>query len=90
MRTFLRTIAILGMLCSSLIGYSPATACTGITIKPKDGSVIFARTLEFAVDLQSSIGVIPRGLEFTGSTAAGVPGLRWSSRYGAVGLNMYG
>lgn len=90
MRTCLRTLAILGILGSTLIRVAPAAACTGITIKPQDGSVIFARTLEFAVDLKSSIGVIPRGLDFTGATAGGEPGLAWTSRYGAVGMNMYG
>ncbi len=69
---------------------SAALACTGITIKPKDGAVIFARTLEFAMDLKSAVIVVPRGLSQTGSTPDGQPGLRWTSRYGSVGMNAFG
>lgn len=90
MRHFLRPLAVLGILAGNLITFSTAAACTGLTIKPQDGSVIFARTLEFAVDLQSSVGIIPRDMDFTGDTTSGAPGLAWTSRYGAVGMNMYG
>lgn len=64
-----------------------APACTGITIKPKDGSVIFARTLEYAVDIKSDIIIVPRGREFIGSTPSGRLGLRWKTKYGMVGMN---
>jgi len=71
------------------VGASPALvrACTGITIKPKDGSIIFARTLEFAVDIKSSIIVVPRGKAYVGTSPGDKPGLRWKTRYGIVGAN---
>jgi len=72
-----------------LLGTPSAPACTGITIKPKDGSIIFARTLEFAVDLKSNILVVPRGKEYVGSTPTGKPGLRWKTKYGLVGMNAF-
>ncbi len=65
-------------------------ACTGITIKPNDGSVLFARTLEFAQDIHSNAIIIPRGMKFVGSTPDGSPGLPWTTRYGAVGMNACG
>ena len=35
----------------------PVIACTGITLRAKDGSVIFARTLEWGLfDLKSNLG----------------------------------
>ncbi len=68
----------------------PAPACTGITIRAGDGSVIFARTLEFAVDIRSEVIVVPRGRDHVGSTPAGRPGLRWRSRYASVGMNAFG
>ncbi len=68
----------------------PVLACTGITIRPRDGSVIFARTLEFAVDIRSNVIVVPRGRDHVGATPAGRPGLRWRSRYGSVGMNACG
>ena len=64
-------------------------ACTGITIKPKDGSIIFARTLEFAADIKSNIIVIPRGKEYVGTAPGDKPGLRWKTKYGIVGANAF-
>src|SRR3954470_2459383 len=70
--------------CPSLV-----QACTGITIKPKDGSVVFARTLEFAEDIKSNIIVIPRGKEYVGTAPGDRPGLRWTTKYGSVGFNAF-
>lgn len=69
---------------------SLARACTGITIRPKDGSIVFARTLEFAVDIQSEVLIVPRGRETVGSTPDGRPGLRWKTKYASVGMNAFG
>ena len=69
---------------------STAPACTGITIKPKDGSIIFARTLEFAADIKSNIIIVPRGKEFVGTAPGDKPGLRWKTKYGIVGANAFG
>jgi choloylglycine hydrolase len=64
-------------------------ACTGITIKPKDGSTIFARTLEFALDIKSNIIVVPRGKEYVGTAPGDKPRLRWKTKYGIVGANAF-
>ena len=48
-----RALATLVVLSQSVASPLPVWACTGITIKPGDGSIIFARTLEFALDLKS-------------------------------------
>ena len=68
----------------------PAVACTGIRIKPNDGSIIAARTLEFAADLHSNIIVVPRARESVGTAPGNKPGLRWKSKYGSVGTNALG
>ncbi|MCR9230243.1 MAG: choloylglycine hydrolase family protein [bacterium] len=68
---------------------SDTSACTGITIKPKDGSAIFGRTLEFAQDLKSNIIIIPRNRENVGSTPNQKPGLSWTSNYAMVGMNAF-
>ncbi|MGB9164362.1 MAG: linear amide C-N hydrolase, partial [Rhodomicrobium sp.] len=40
-------------------------ACTGITLKATDGSVVFGRTLEWgSFDLKSRLTVIPRGYRY--------------------------
>jgi choloylglycine hydrolase len=86
-KTHLPTATILGIVAfTALVASSPSPACTGITIKPKDGSIIFARTLEFAVDLKSNILVVPRGKTFLGTAPGDQPGLRWTSRFGIVGV----
>jgi len=87
-KTWIQAAAILGILV--LIHPSTAPACTGITIKPKDGSVIFARTLEFAVDIKSNIIIVPRGKEFVGTAPGDKAGLRWKTKYGIVGTNAFG
>ena len=55
----LRGILVTLLVLSQVTSPSLAWACTGITIKPKDGSIIFARTLEFDVDVMSNIVVVP-------------------------------
>ena len=89
MKPFLRTTTILAFASIIAFASSTAPACTGITIKPKDGSVIFARTLEFAADLKSNIIVVPRGTEYVGTAPGGKPGHRWKTRYGTVGANAF-
>ena len=89
MKAPFRAAAIFGLLSLIPCGPSPALACTGITIKPKDGSVIFARTLEFAVDLKSNILIVPRGKDYVASAPDNLSGLHWQSKYGAVGINAF-
>lgn len=62
--------------------------CTGIRLNAHNGAVVFARTLEFAQDIESSIILIPRNFTFQGTTPSGEPrGLRWQSKYAVVGAN---
>ena len=65
-------------------------ACTGIELRPLDGSVLSGRTLEFALDLESSALHVPRGLAYAGSTPDGTAGLKWTTRFAAVGANAVG
>jgi choloylglycine hydrolase len=67
-----------------------ASACTGIRLEAEDGSVVYARTLEFGADLKSQVLFLPRNYEFVGTTASGKPGLTWNSKFAAVGLNGLG
>jgi choloylglycine hydrolase len=67
-----------------------AQACTGITLIAADGTVVHARTLEFAIDLDSNVIMVPRGFARVGSTPDGKPGLKWKSKYASVGANGVG
>ncbi|MBA4015636.1 MAG: choloylglycine hydrolase [Pirellula sp.] len=89
-KTLLSVAAILVAVATVGFVSSPAPACTGITITPRDGSVIFARTLEFASDMQSNVLIVPRGQEYVGTAPGDKPGLRWTSKYGVVGTNAFG
>jgi len=64
--------AVIATLCFLAASNQPAVACTGIRIKPKDGSVIAARTMEFAADLHSNVVLIPRATEFVTSLTSSI------------------
>jgi choloylglycine hydrolase len=70
--------------------FGAAHACTGIKVKSEDGSVIFARTAEFGVDLDIRPIGIPAGAKFVGSAPENKPGLAWTAKYAAIGSNTLG
>jgi penicillin V acylase-like amidase (Ntn superfamily) len=59
--------------------------CTGIGIKPGDGSIICARTVEFGVDG----GCKPDGKELASSTPDNKPGLARASKYAAMSMDVH-
>lgn len=66
---------------------SQSIACTGISLTAADGSYIQARTIEWAKgELKSEYVIIPRGEELQSYTPSGLNGMRFSARYGVVGL----
>ncbi len=67
-----------------------AQACTGITLTAADGTVVHARTMEFAIDVHSDVIVVPRGFARVGTTPDHQPGLKWKSKYASVGANGVG
>ncbi|SFJ63450.1 linear amide C-N hydrolase [Planctomicrobium piriforme] len=72
-----------------LLAGSPLLACTGITLTAKDGTVVYGRTMEWgSFDIKSRIMVVGRGTKFTGSTPDAKPGLTWTGKYGAAGIEM--
>lgn len=82
MRQLIARVAGLALLASG------AVACTGITLKAKDGSVLSGRTMEWGLfDLQSRIIIVPRGLAVSAELSDGKPGMTWQTRYGVVGLD---
>jgi len=89
-KSVLRSFMAVAAAAILLLAQPSAKACTGIRLTAEDGSVIHARTLEFAVDLKSDVIVIPRGYSRTGSTPDGKEGLKWQSKYASVGANGVG
>jgi choloylglycine hydrolase len=85
----LRKAASAFAVCALLLGTAvhPSQACTGIRLVAKDGTVVYARTLEFGIDLHSEVLMVPRGYARTGTTPDGKEGLKWKAKYASVGLN---
>jgi choloylglycine hydrolase len=63
--------------------------CTGIRLKAEDGSVVYARTLEFAVDIHSDVVFVPRGHARTATAPEGT-GKSWTSSYASLGASAEG
>ena len=72
----------------SAVVATPAGACTGITLTAKDGSRVLARTIEWGGSvLKSEYVIVPRGFEQQSFTPTGTNGLRFTAKYGYVGLS---
>lgn len=65
----------------------PVYACTGITLKSKDGATIVARTIEWAESVMNTMYVVvPRNQEIQSITPLGMDGLKFKTKHGFVGL----
>ena len=60
--TMIRRAAILMLMAAFSLTTTPSFACTGISLKAKDGAAIRGRTLEFGFPLQSNVLVVPAGI----------------------------
>src|SRR5205823_4729619 len=56
----------------------------------EDGTVIHARTMEFAIDIHSDVMMVPRGYARLGTTPDGKEGLKWKAKYASIGANGVG
>lgn len=73
---------------SIFISSIPSFGCTGIRLKAQDGSIVYARTMEFTAEMESAIIVVPRNYQFIGTLPSqNSEGLTWKSKYAAVGAN---
>lgn len=73
---------------AALVMMPVADGCTGITLKAKDGAVVFGRTMEWGTfDLLSQVVIVPRGEHFTGHTPDHISGFTWKGQHGFVGLD---
>lgn len=62
--------------------------CTAIELKTKDGAIVHGRTVEFGIEIDISVAVVPRGYSFTGKIPQGV-GMSYKTKYAAVGIIGY-
>lgn len=82
------TITLLAAL--AVLSVQQASACTGITLRTATGETVPARTIEWAAgDLNSCYNIVPRGHVQRSLTPGGEhDGLRFTARYGYVGLSV--
>ena len=59
--------------------------CTRAVYRGLDNLVITGRTMDWLNDMKSNIWAFPRGIERDG--AAGANSIRWTSKYGSVGVS---
>ncbi len=71
-----------------LFATSTTNACTGVKIKTKAGVAVHGRTLEFGIEVPTSLIVVPRNYQFIGSTSNG-DGLKYKAKYSFTGLITY-
>jgi choloylglycine hydrolase len=86
-----KAVSIVGA-CAILLSSAlqPTQACTGIRLIADDGAVVYARTMEFNIDIHSDAMMFPRGYARIGTTPDGKEGLKWKAKYASVGLNGVG
>lgn len=72
------------MLCTIVL---PLSACSSLRLKAKDGTVVYARTMDFPHDLHSEIIFYPRNIEFHGTLPGNKAGYCWKNKYGIIGIN---
>lgn len=85
--TFKKLISAIAIIFTFQFGN--ISACTGITLKSGDNSIIVARTIEWGgSDLNSMYAVIPQGHEQQSFTPDGKNGMKFTSKYGYVGLSV--
>ena len=64
---------------------SAADACTGIMLKTKDGKTVSGRTLEFGVEVSTSLIAVPANYQFVGKTDNG-DGMKYKTKYSMTGI----
>ena len=82
-----RRVATTALIAAFALATTPGFACTGISLKAKDGAAVRGRTLEFGFPIQSKVLVIPAGKEMSGTLPDGGKGLAYTTRYGIVSAN---
>ncbi|MBM4327899.1 MAG: choloylglycine hydrolase family protein [Deltaproteobacteria bacterium] len=82
---------ILLVVCATLIlSAESAYSCMSFRVIAKDGTIMIGRTMEFGVDSQWKIAVVPRNMQFTSPAPGGKTGLTWKNKYGYVAVVGWG
>lgn len=77
-------------LAGAMAATAPAQACTNIMLTAADGTPVYARTMEYALEVKPDVVVIPRHFDYVGVRPANMQGIKWTSRYAVVGVMSFG
>ncbi len=86
----LRKTMFTAIFISCLVLFGAAYACTDFQLKATDGSIVIGRSMEFAMGIDSDIVTYPKTNEVTSLAANGKKGIRWTPKYGYVGIDAFG
>jgi len=82
-----RIFALIAVTVIGLAFSDKSEACTGISLRAQDGSVVVARTVEWAATpMQCGYVVCPRGHQQQSYTPTGADGMKYKSVFGYVGI----
>jgi choloylglycine hydrolase len=79
-----KRLAVLSILSSALLIAESSVACTDIHVIAADGTQVIARSMEFALQLNSDLVTIHRGTSFAPTAPDGKPAMSWKAKYGYV------
>lgn len=83
-----KDIIAIGLIALSAGFTGDARACTRCVYAGPSGTVLVARSMDWAEDPGTEIYVFPRGMKRNGN--AGADSLAWTSKYGSVVCSFYG
>jgi len=72
----------------ALVPIQPADACTRAVYLGPDGTIITARSMDWAEETGTDLWAFPRGMKRDG--ASGPTSIKWVSKYGSVVCSFYG
>lgn len=78
------------VLSLSILLTTQSIACTDFRLTAKDGTVLIARSMEFAVDMKANLRSSPRGREITALAPNDSPSLAWKAKYGYLYIDGLG
>jgi choloylglycine hydrolase len=85
----LRTLLAASIAGATVLSVDTAAACTSILLKAQNGDLVYGRTLEFALKLDSNLLVVPRNYktQCTGPDGKVGSGTTYTTKYAAAGAN---
>ena len=89
---YCRALCIAALAGATALAPVAASACTSFILKAENGDIVYGRTLEFALQLQSQLVIVPRNLAIkaVGPDGTAGSGLAYTTKYGATGANGLG